>query len=100
MSKPALPTVIDAAYLAEVREACRCGAEVILLDNMSPDQVRAAVAVIAGRALIEVSGGVRLETLASYALQGVNVISLGALTHSAPAADLSLTLAPARGRKK
>ena len=91
---------VEAKTLAEVREACRCGAEVILLDNLSPDQVRAAVAVIAGRALIEVSGGVRLETLARYALPGVNVISLGALTHSAPAADLSLTLAPARGRKK
>ena len=84
--------------MAEVREACRAGAEVILLDNMTPAQVRAAVKVIAGRAVVEVSGGVRLDTLRDYALPGVDVISIGALTHSAPAADLSLTLTPA-GRR-
>ena len=72
------------------------GAEVILLDNFTPDRVRAAVALIAGRARIEVSGGVRRETLRAYAVPGVDVISVGALTHSAPAADLSLTV-PARG---
>ena len=91
---------VEAKTLAEVREACRSGAEVILLDNMTPAQVRTAVAVIAGRALIEVSGGVRPDTLAAYAQPGVDVISLGALTHSAPAAELSLTLAPARRRKR
>jgi nicotinate-nucleotide pyrophosphorylase (carboxylating) len=89
---------VEAGTLAEVREACLAGAEVILLDNMTPDRVRQAVAVIAGRALVEVSGGVRYETLRHYALPGVAVISVGALTHSAPAADLSLTLLPA-GRR-
>ncbi|MBL9214169.1 MAG: carboxylating nicotinate-nucleotide diphosphorylase [Opitutaceae bacterium] len=83
---------VEAGTLAEVRAACRAGAEVILLDNMSPAQVRAAVAVIAGRAGVEVSGGVSLATLRDYAQPGVAVISVGALTHSAPAADLSLTI--------
>ncbi|HET7534802.1 MAG TPA: carboxylating nicotinate-nucleotide diphosphorylase [Candidatus Didemnitutus sp.] len=87
---------VEAKTLAEVREACRAGAEVILLDNMKAAEVRAAVAVIAGRATVEVSGGVRYETLRDYALPGVDVISIGALTHSAIAADLSLDLRPAR----
>ena len=87
---------VEAGALAEVREACRAGAEVILLDNMTPAQVRAAVKVIAGRAAVEVSGGVRFATLRDYALPGVDVISIGALTHSAVAADLSLTIFPAR----
>lgn len=87
---------VEAKTMAEVKEACRAGAGVILLDNMTPAQVRAAVAVIAGRAQVEVSGGVRFETLRDYALPGVDVISIGALTHSAVAADLSLDLQPAR----
>ena len=87
---------VEAKTLAEVREALRAEAEVILLDNMTPGQVRAAVALIAGGAVVEVSGGVRYETLRDYALPGVDVISVGALTHSAPAADLSLTLLPGR----
>ncbi|MBM3865487.1 MAG: nicotinate-nucleotide diphosphorylase (carboxylating) [Verrucomicrobia bacterium] len=73
------------------------GAEVILLDNFPPEGVRAAAALIAGRARVEVSGGVRRETLRAYAVPGVDVISVGALAYSAPAADLSLTV-PARGR--
>jgi len=85
---------VEATTLAEVKEAVRAGAEVILLDNMSPALVRSAVAIIAGAAVVEVSGGVRYETLRDYALPGVDVISVGALTHSAPAADLSLTLLP------
>ncbi|MDI1248123.1 MAG: carboxylating nicotinate-nucleotide diphosphorylase [Lacunisphaera sp.] len=89
---------VEAKTMAEVKEACRAGAGVILLDNMTPAQVRAAVAVIAGRAQVEVSGGVRFETLRDYALPGVDVISIGALTHSAVAADLSLDLQPARHR--
>jgi len=83
---------VEATTLAEVREAVRAGAGVILLDNMTPSQVRAAVAEIAGRATVEVSGGVRFATLRDYALPGVDVISIGALTHSAPAVDLSLTV--------
>ena len=87
---------VEAKTLAEVREACRACAEVILLDNMSPAQVVEAVKIIAGRAVVEISGGVKLATIRDYALPGVNVISIGALTHSAPAADLSLDLQPAR----
>jgi nicotinate-nucleotide pyrophosphorylase (carboxylating) len=87
---------VEVGDLAQVRAALAAGAEVILLDNLTPAQVRAAVAVIAGRATVEVSGGVRYETLRDYALPGVDVISLGALTHSAPAVDLSLTVSPAR----
>jgi nicotinate-nucleotide pyrophosphorylase (carboxylating) len=83
---------VEAASLSEVRAACRAGAEVILLDNMTPPQIRRAVEVIGGRALVEVSGGIRLATVRDYALPGVDVISVGAMTHSAPAADLSLTV--------
>lgn len=83
---------VEAGTLSEVREALRAGAEAILLDNMTPAQVRLAVGLARGRAMIEVSGGVRLESLRSYAIAGVDVISIGALTHSAPAADLSLTV--------
>jgi nicotinate-nucleotide pyrophosphorylase (carboxylating) len=88
---------VEAKTLAEVREALRAEADVILLDNMSPERVRGAVALIAGAAVVEVSGGVRFETLREYALPGVDVISIGALTHSAPAADLSLTLPGSNG---
>jgi len=88
---------VEAKTLSEVRAAVRAGAEVILLDNMTSSAVRRAVAVIAGAAIVEVSGGVRFETLRELsAIPGVDVISVGALTHSAPAADLSLTIMPAR----
>ncbi len=89
---------VEATTLAEVKEALRAGAEVILLDNMTPELIRRAVVAIAGAAVVEVSGGVRFETLRDFALPGVDVISIGALTHSATAVDLSLTIVP-RGRK-
>jgi nicotinate-nucleotide pyrophosphorylase (carboxylating) len=85
---------IEAKTLDEVREALKAKAEVIMLDNMSPSLIREAVVLVNKRALIEVSGGVRFETLRDYAVAGVDVISIGALTHSAPAADLSLTILP------
>lgn len=91
---------VEAGTLAEVREALRAGAEIILLDNMSPALIRQAVALIAGAAVVEVSGGVRLETVRDFALPGVDIISIGALTHSAPAADLSLSLSAARGGRR
>jgi nicotinate-nucleotide pyrophosphorylase (carboxylating) len=87
---------VEAKTPAEVKEALRAQADVILLDNMTPDQVRRAVQVIAGAARVEVSGGVRFATLRDYAQPGVDVISIGALTHSATAVDLSLTVLPAR----
>lgn len=91
---------VEAGTLAEVREAVRAGAGVILLDNMTPDRIRAAVAIIAGAAVVEVSGGVRYATLRDYLIPGVDVISIGALTHSAPAADVSLTVLPARRNRR
>ena len=89
---------VEAKTLAEVKESCRAAADIMLLDNMTPAQVRVAVTAIAGRAQVEVSGGVRYETLRDYALPGVDIISIGALTHSVAAADLSLDL-KTKGRK-
>ncbi len=83
---------VEAGSLSEVKAALKAGAEIILLDNMSPQQIASAVAMINQEAMVEVSGGVRLETLSDYALPGVDVISVGALTHSAEAADLSMTM--------
>lgn len=89
---------VEADSLAGVKAALSAGAEIIMLDNMTPRQIRAAVSLIGGAALVEVSGGVRLETLGDYALPGVDVISVGALTHSAAASDLSMTLTSSRKR--
>jgi nicotinate-nucleotide pyrophosphorylase (carboxylating) len=77
---------------AEIDEALAAGAPRLLLDNMDEAQLRAAVARVAGRAQLEASGAVTLETLGSVAATGVEWISMGALTHSAPALDLSLLL--------
>jgi nicotinate-nucleotide pyrophosphorylase (carboxylating) len=77
---------------AEIDEALAAGAPRLLLDNMDDDGLRAAVAQVAGRAVLEASGGVTLQTLRARAETGVEWISMGALTHSAPALDLSLTL--------
>ena len=67
-----------------------------MLDNMSPAQIREASDLIDKAAIVEISGGVTLETIPEYALPGVDVISVGALTHSAPAADFSMILSPER----
>ena len=91
---------VEAKTLAEVKEALRARAEVILLDNMAPEMIRRAVELIAGAAVVEVSGGVRLETVRDLRLPGVDVISVGALTHSATAVDLSLDIVPARGARR
>jgi nicotinate-nucleotide pyrophosphorylase (carboxylating) len=76
----------------EIGEALAAGAPRLLLDNMSVEELRAAVALVAGRAKLEASGNVTLESVRERALCGVDFISVGALTHSAPALDLSLTL--------
>jgi nicotinate-nucleotide pyrophosphorylase (carboxylating) len=76
----------------EIDEALAAGAPRLLLDNMDEAELRAAVAQVAGRARLEASGGVTLQTLRSRAETGVDWVSMGALTHSAPALDLSLTL--------
>ena len=81
------------ATRAEIDEALAANAQRLLLDNMTPDEVRAAVAQVAGRAVLEVSGGVDEETVLVYAtISGVDYVSIGALTHSAPVLDLSLIL--------
>lgn len=81
---------VETETLGDVREALKAKAEVIMLDNMSPAQICEAVDLINGAAIVEISGGVCLDTIADYALPGVDVISVGALTHSAPAADFSM----------
>ena len=76
----------------EIEQALQAGAPRLLLDNMDDAQLRAAVALVAGRAELEASGGVTLQTLGAVARTGVQWVSMGALTHSAPALDLSLIL--------
>jgi nicotinate-nucleotide pyrophosphorylase (carboxylating) len=90
---------VEADTLRQVDAALAAGADVILLDNMRPTQIRAAVERIAGRAIVEISGGVNLHNLADYVLPGVDVISVGALTHSAVAADLSMDIVPRRSAR-
>lgn len=81
---------VEVADLDQLEDALAAGADAILLDNMSPSEVRQAVLRAGGKALLEVSGGVTLETVRSYAETGVDLISVGALTHSAPTADIAL----------
>lgn len=84
---------VETETLEQVDEALQAGAEVIMLDNMSPAQIQEAIDLIDKAAIIEISGGVTLKTIPEYALPGVGVISVGALTHSAPAADFSMIVA-------
>lgn len=91
---PELALEVECRDLAEVDEALAAGAPRLLLDNMTPAQLRIAVAHVAGRAQLEASGGVTLDTLRNVAATGVDFVSVGALTHSAPALDLSLILTP------
>jgi nicotinate-nucleotide pyrophosphorylase (carboxylating) len=74
----------------QVEEALAAGAQMILLDNFTPDEVRETVARIAGRVPVEVSGGIRLDNVRAYAEAGPDYIAVGALTHSAPAVDIAL----------
>ena len=98
---PALPLEVECGTLAEVQEALATAAELdlpggfrILPDNMTPAQLREAVALVAGRAELEASGGFTLDRIREVAETGVDFISVGALTHSAPALDCSLLLDP------
>jgi nicotinate-nucleotide pyrophosphorylase (carboxylating) len=85
-----LPVEVECETLDQVAEALAAGADRILLDNMTPDRLRAAVSLVDGRAELEASGGVTLETVREIAGTGVDFISVGALTHSARALDVSL----------
>jgi nicotinate-nucleotide pyrophosphorylase (carboxylating) len=82
---------VEVTNLGELDEALAAGAEIVLLDNMTPSQVEVAAARAHGRGvLVEVSGGITLATIADYARAGADLISVGALTHSAPAVDIGL----------
>jgi nicotinate-nucleotide pyrophosphorylase (carboxylating) len=81
---------VEVESLAQAREALDAGADALLVDNQPPDVVAAIVAAVKGRARVEASGGVTLDTVAAIARTGVDEISVGALTHSAPAADVAL----------
>jgi nicotinate-nucleotide pyrophosphorylase (carboxylating) len=83
---------VETESLAEVAQALAAGADIIMLDNMDTTAMKEAVALIAGRALVEASGGVNLETVREIAATGVDIISVGALTHSARAMDISMLL--------
>lgn len=87
---PALKIEIEADTLEQVGKAAGAGADIILLDNMTPGALRKAVNVVKGRCKTEASGGVTLATVRAIAETGVDYISVGALTHSAPAADIAL----------
>ena len=87
-----LPIEVECDTLVQVEEALAAGADAILLDNMTPDLLRDAVALVDGRARLEASGGVTLDTIRAIAETGVDEISVGALTHSARSLDVSLEL--------
>lgn len=83
---------VEVETMNQVRQAIQGNADVLLLDNMSPRQVRQAVSLIQGQALVEVSGGITLNNIKAMAKAGPDVISIGALTHSAPSMDLSMEI--------
>lgn len=85
---------VEVETLEQVDEALSARADIIMLDDFTDDQVTEAVARISGRALVEVSGGITIERVKALADIGVDVVSVGALTHSAPAADISLLIRP------
>lgn len=92
-SAPAgLRVQVEVESLADARVACAAGADFLLLDNCSPDAVREIVASLGDRALLEASGGITLDNLRAFAEAGVHRVSIGALTHSAPAVDVALEI--------
>jgi nicotinate-nucleotide pyrophosphorylase (carboxylating) len=91
---PALPLEVEAQTLAEVEEAVAARADIVLLDNMTTADMREAVKRIAGRAKTEISGRVTLDRIPELATTGADYVSVGALTHSAPAVDISFEIEP------
>src|SRR4051812_5498709 len=92
-ARPELPLAVEVRDAEEIDAALAAGAPRLLLDNMTPEEVRAAVARVGGRAELEASGGVGPETVLVYAtIEGLDFVSMGALTHSAPGLDLSMAL--------
>jgi nicotinate-nucleotide pyrophosphorylase (carboxylating) len=92
--RPGLPIEVEAETLAQVDDAVKGGADTILVDNMTTAEICQAVARVGGRARIEISGGVTLERLPELAATGADYVSVGALTHSAPAIDISFEIEP------
>lgn len=90
LKQPKLTIEVEADTLAQVRQCVEASADIILFDNMSLDNLRAAVAIVAGRAQTEASGGVTLQSVRAIAETGVNFISVGTITHSARAVDIAL----------
>jgi nicotinate-nucleotide pyrophosphorylase (carboxylating) len=90
-----MPTEVEAETLAQVDEALEAGAEIIMLDNLTTEDIIEAVKRCSGRAKTEISGGVTLQRMPELAVTGADFVSIGALTHSAPAVDLSFELEPA-----
>ena len=87
---PNLPIEIEVDTIAQLNEILNLNVDLALLDNMSPDQCRAAVALVAGKFKLEASGGITLENAKSYAATGVDYLAIGALTHSATNLDIGL----------
>jgi nicotinate-nucleotide pyrophosphorylase (carboxylating) len=92
--RPGFPIEVEAQTLDELSEAVAVGVETVLVDNMGSEEIREAVRRARGRARIEISGGVTLDRMAELASTGADSVSVGALTHSAPAADISLEIEP------
>jgi nicotinate-nucleotide pyrophosphorylase (carboxylating) len=92
MSWPGRTVEVECDRMEQVVEAVEAGADIVMLDNMSPSMVKDCVDRVAGAALVEVSGGVSLETVGAYARAGADLISIGAITHSAPILDIGLDM--------
>jgi nicotinate-nucleotide pyrophosphorylase (carboxylating) len=95
-----MPIIVEVESLEAVAQALRGKADIILLDNMTPAMVKKAVRMVRRRALVEISGGITLKNVRAMAAAGADRISIGALTHSAPAAALTLELEPAAPTRK
>jgi len=89
---PNLPLEVEVDSLQQLREVIEAGADLVMLDNMSIEECRAAVEIVAGRAKLEASGGLILNNAHAYAKTGVDYLAVGALTHSAPVLDIGLDL--------
>ena len=89
---PNIPLEVEVDSLDQLKEVVEAGAELVLLDNMSPDECRAAVEMVSGRCRLEASGGLSIENANAYAKTGVDYLAVGALTHSAPVLDIGLDL--------
>ena len=83
---------VEVTNLEEFKEAIEHGANTVLLDNMTPEEIQKAVSMAKGKVILEASGGITLENVRTYAETGVDIISIGALTHSATAVDISMEI--------